>query len=130
MRIEHLRPRSLRIGAPVVGLVLAAAVLSLGGSSNLAAQAPDAVGRQAVITVDGLQCPFCAYGIQKQLKKLPGATKVEVELAKNQAIVSFKPGADVTDDQLREAVRKAGFTADTIEWRSCADPKARPCGED
>ena len=42
---------------------------------------------------------------------------------REQAIVSFQAGADVSDDQLREAVRKAGFTADTIAWRSCADPK-------
>ncbi len=129
MRMENCRSGSPRIGSLVVGLVLAGTLLLPAGVSSLAAQAPAPVGKQAVITVEGLQCPFCAYGIQKQLKKLPGATKVEVELAENQAIVSFKPGADVSDDQLREAVRKAGFTADTIEWRSCADPKARPCSQ-
>lgn len=130
MHMKNHRSRPVPAGALVVGLVLAGALLSLAGPSRLAAQASEAVGRQAVITVEGLQCPFCAYGIQKQLKKLPGATKVEVELAENQAIVSFKAGTDVSDDRLREAVRKAGFTADAIEWRSCADPKARPCGKD
>lgn len=128
MSTKNRHSRS-RVDSLIAGLLLAWALLSLAGASRLAAQTQAAVGRQAVITVQGLQCPFCAYGIQKQLKKLVGATKVEVELAKNQAIVSFKPGAEVDDDDLREAVRKAGFTADTIEWRSCADPKARPCGQ-
>lgn len=127
MRIENRRFWSPWIGSLLVGLVLVGALPSLAGPSRLAAQESGDVGRQAVITVEGLQCPFCAYGIQKHLKKLPGATKVEIELAESQAIVSFQAGADVSDDQLRGAVRKAGFTADTIAWRSCADPKARPC---
>ena len=83
-----------------------------------AAQAPADGPTQAVVTVKGMQCPFCAYGIRKHLTKLPGANTVEVELAKNQAIVTFAAGATVTDEQIQEAIRKAGFTAGTIEWRS------------
>ncbi len=83
-----------------------------------AAQAPADGPTQAVVTVKGMQCPFCAYGIRKHLTKLPGANKVEVELAKSQAIVTFAADATVTDEQIQEAVRKAGFTAGTIEWRS------------
>jgi mercuric ion binding protein len=100
-----------------VGLVLPALWL-LAGASRAVAQGPAAAGKQAVVTVQGMQCPFCAYGIQKQLKKLPGATSVDVELAKNQAIVSFASDAKVTDADIRQAVRKAGFTAGKIEWRS------------
>lgn len=79
--------------------------------------------RQAVITVQGMQCPFCAYGIRKHLAKLQGARKVEVELAKNQAIVTFAPGATAGDEKIRQAVRKAGFTTGKIEWRSAEAPE-------
>lgn len=83
-----------------------------------AAQAPAEGPKQAVVSVKGMQCPFCAYGIRKHLAKLPGADKVEVELAKSRAIVTFAPDATVTDEQIRHAIRKAGFTPGEIEWRS------------
>jgi Cu+-exporting ATPase len=89
------------------------------GAPSVLAQAPAKDGpKQAVVTVKGMQCPFCAYGIRKHLAKLPGVERVEVELAKNQAIVTFKPGAEATEEQIRKAVRDAGFTAGQIAWRA------------
>lgn len=85
---------------------------------TLTAQAPAGGVKQAVVTVHGMQCPFCAYGIKKHLAKLPGAKSVEVALAKNQAVVTFAPDAKVTDEQIQKAVRSAGFTAAKIEWPS------------
>jgi mercuric ion binding protein len=90
-----------------------------------AAQAPERGSKQAVVTVQGMQCPFCAYGIRKHLAKLPGARKVEVELAKNQAIVTFAPDAKVGDKEIQQAVRNAGFTAGKIEWRSAGQKEER-----
>lgn len=86
-------------------------------------QADSGESKQAVISVQGMQCPFCAYGIRKHLTKLPGARKVEVELAKNEAIVTFAPNATTGDKEIQQAIRKAGFTAGKIEWRSAEPPK-------
>lgn len=94
----------------------------LAATQATAAQAP-AGEKQAVVTVQGMQCPFCAYGIKKHLTKLPGATQVEVELAKNQATVTFEADTEVTDEQIEEAVRKAGFTPGDITWQSGDEPK-------
>jgi copper chaperone CopZ len=107
--------------------VVAMAVLWLfAGPSPSAAQTPEGNGAtQAVVTVKGLQCPFCAYGIQKQLKRLKGVTNVEVELEKNQAIVTIAPDAKVTDADIERAVRRAGFTPGKIERRS-GEGRARP----
>lgn len=100
-------------------LILPALVLALVALSVAASpQAQATATKQAVVTVQGMQCPFCAYGIKKHLTKLPGARKVEVELAKNQATVTFARDAAVGDEQIERAVRKAGFTAGKIEWRS------------
>lgn len=102
-------------------VLLMALMLRLGAPTVLT-QAPAEDGpKQAVVTVKGMQCPFCAYGIRKHLAKLPGVEKVEVELAKNQALVTFKPGAGATEEQIQKAVRNAGFTAGRIEWRSAAE---------
>ncbi|MDQ3269572.1 MAG: heavy-metal-associated domain-containing protein [Pseudomonadota bacterium] len=32
------------------------------------------------LRVDGLACPFCAYGIEKQLSKLDGVARVETDI--------------------------------------------------
>lgn len=93
----------------------------LAGTSRPAAQEPKA-GGQAVVTVQGMQCPFCAYGIQKHLKKVAGVRSVDVDLEKNQAIVTFAPDAKVTDADLQQAIRKAGFTPGKIERKSAPPP--------
>ncbi len=98
---------------PVVAFLL----VTLLTPPGWAAQARAGASKQAVVTVQGVQCPFCAYGVQKQLKKLPGVTGVDVELAKNQAIVTFAPDAKVTDADIQQAIRKAGFTPGKIEWK-------------
>jgi mercuric ion binding protein len=73
--------------------------------------------RQAVVAVNGMSCPFCAYGVKKHLSALPGVRSVRVELAKGEAIVEFVPEDRVTDEQIRKAVREAGFTPGKIEWK-------------
>jgi len=102
----------------VISVVVVMALGLVASTFSAAAQAPAGDRNQAVVTVRGMQCPFCAYGIKKHLAKLPGATRVDVELAKNQAIVTFTPVAKVTDAQIQQAVRNAGFTAGAIEWRA------------
>lgn len=102
----------------VISVVVVMALGLVASTFSAAAQAPAGEQKQAVITVRGMQCPFCAYGIKKHLAKVPGATRVDVELAKNQAIVTFLPDAKVTDAQIQQAVRNAGFTAGAIEWRA------------
>ena len=115
MRINAYRERQqLRM---LVGSVILMAVAVLAATLTVAAQAPAGSQKQAVVTVQGMQCPFCAYGIKKHLAKLPGVTRVDVELAKNQAIVTFASDAKVTDAQIQQAIRKAGFTPGKIEWQ-------------
>lgn len=75
-------------------------------------------GKQAVVEIKGMSCPFCAYGAKKHLLALPGAKKVDVTLDQDQAVVDFAPDSNVTDDQIRKAVHDAGFTPGKIEWRN------------
>lgn len=115
---------SSRYRLVVVSTAALAVVLALLPSTPASAwQAAPAASRQAVIAVKGMQCPFCAYGIRKHLAKLPGARKVDVELAKSEAVVTFAPDATTGDKEIRQAIRKAGFTAGTIEWRPAEPPK-------
>ncbi len=87
----------------MTGLLLAAPVTSV--------FAQDASEPSATIRVDGLSCPFCAYGLEKHLKKIAGVEGVEINMKSGKAIVRLKPDVQVDDAALKTAVKKAGFTA-------------------
>jgi len=76
--------------------------------------AQDASEPTATIRVDGLSCPFCAYGLEKHLKKIAGVEGVEINMKSGKAIVRLKPDVQVDDAALKTAVKKAGFTARNI----------------
>jgi len=87
----------------ITGLLLAAPVTSV--------FAQDASEPSATIRVDGLSCPFCAYGLEKHLKKIAGVEGVDINMKDGKAIVHLKPDVQVDDATLKTAVKKAGFTA-------------------
>ena len=60
--------------------------------------------------VDGLACPFCAYGIEKQLSAIEGVESVETDIKSGAVIVTMAPGSTLDEDAARKAVKAAGFT--------------------
>ncbi len=63
-----------------------------------------------LVQVDGMNCPFCVYGIEKQLQKLDGVENVETELALGQIAVDVADGVTLSEETVREIIRDAGFT--------------------
>lgn len=70
----------------------------------------------ATVYVDGLACPFCAYGLEKKLKNLDAIQRMEVQIEKSRVLLAFKEGQSLTKEEIRKAVKKAGFTARKIEF--------------
>lgn len=62
------------------------------------------------IRVDGLACPFCSYGVEKQLLKISGVNDVKTDIKTGTLKVGTKKGVKLTGAQLRAAVQKSGFT--------------------
>ena len=62
------------------------------------------------VRVDGLSCPFCAYGLEKKIKSVPGTKEPVINV--EEGVVTLTPTGDasIDFDGLREAVKKAGFT--------------------
>lgn len=69
-----------------------------------------AAGTQYVMRVDGLACPYCAYGIEKKLKKIDGVEKIDVDLDKGLVIVDVAEGVKLTERQMTRLFKDAGFT--------------------
>ncbi len=103
--------------------------LLLGMAAVPQAQAQNKIENPDVtIAVDGLACPFCAYGLEKKLKKLDGVQALNVQMEEGQVQMKLKEGATVTEEQISEAVADAGFTVREItfaEARKGAPKKAK-----
>lgn len=69
--------------------------------------------RTITVTVLGMSCPFCAYGLQQKLLQLGN---VEVKLKEGLAILTLEEGtSDIPDETIEKLVDEAGFEATKIE---------------
>ena len=84
------------IGSALLSLVMSTAVL--------------ADGTQYRMRVDGLACPYCAYGIEKNLEKIDGVDKIDVDLNNGLVTVNVADGVTFTDAQMAKLFTDAGFT--------------------
>ncbi|GMQ88488.1 MAG: hypothetical protein BMS9Abin08_1740 [Gammaproteobacteria bacterium] len=77
-----------------------------------------ASGPTYALQVDGLACPFCAYGIEKKLKSIEGVDDIQVDIKMGEVIVIMAEGAPLAEELAREKVKDAGFTLRAFSQRS------------
>ncbi len=72
---------------------------------------------QFTVQVDGLGCPFCAYGLEANFKEVPAITKIKIDL--EGGILRFEtPTANALSiAKVQEQVTNSGYTARKIEVR-------------
>jgi len=61
------------------------------------------------IRVDGLACPYCAYGIEKKLNQLKGVKFINMDLDKGVVTVETYD-VKLKDPQLKQLFQDSGFT--------------------
>ena len=83
----------------------------------LVASGPVLADPHAVLEIEilGMTCPFCAYGIKKNLIKLPGVDEAQVSLESKKARVVMEPGQSPDEQRIREVIFDAGFTPGASE---------------
>src|ERR1700694_5936343 len=80
-------------------------------SSNTHASADQsAEGQHAVFAVEGMTCASCAMRIEKGLMKVPGVKEANVNLATEQANVSYDP-KETSVEQMIQKVEAVGYKA-------------------
>lgn len=67
---------------------------------------------QKTIVIEGMTCDHCKNWVEKSINEIDGAA-AKVNLKKKEAVVSLEK--DVTDEELRAAVEKAGYTVVAIQ---------------
>jgi len=73
-----------------------------------------AAGTEYDMRVDGLACPFCAYGIEKKFTKTEGVKSVDIDLKNGLVIVKTKEGKIFTENELRKIINDTGFTMKSV----------------
>lgn len=74
-----------------------------------------ASGGGIVILIKGVSCPFCVYGVEKQLKKVPGVVAVKTNYKEATATIEKEPKAPIDLHALETAVQRAGFSVGRVE---------------
>lgn len=99
----------------ILGAAVTMALLAGAMSATAQGQSPQKPGEVYSLYVDGLACPFCAYGIEKELSGLNAVERVEIDMARGVVVVTLAPGASVAEALFRKAVDNAGFTLRKVE---------------
>ena len=62
------------------------------------------------IQVDGLGCPFCAYGLEKKFKEFKGIKKVAIDIETGDFSFEYPTEKALTLVDITKQVEKAGYT--------------------
>ncbi|OHY82839.1 heavy-metal-associated domain-containing protein [Marinobacter sp. AC-23] len=65
--------------------------------------------------VDGLACPYCAYGIEKKLNQVEGVTDIDIDLNKGLVSVIVTEGVELSEPEMEKLFDDAGFTFRSME---------------
>jgi mercuric ion binding protein len=67
-----------------------------------------------LLKVKGLSCSFCAYGLEKKLKKDPKVQSIKIDIEKGLVFLKVSPNYILFRDQLKKKVDEAGFTLEDV----------------
>ena len=76
--------------------------------------APMATAETVEMTVNGLVCGFCVASVEKTLRKNPATEDVLISLEHRLVAVAIKPGVEIADEALRQALEDSGYAVKAI----------------
>lgn len=94
-------------------IVLLAVILV--GSATVFAQENKEFSGIVKMEVKGLSCPFCAYGLEKNLKAIPSIEKISINIEEAFVEMTIKKDRTVSEGEIKKKVKEAGFTAGDIK---------------
>ena len=95
-------------------LTLAAMVLAFAGCTvadrSIDATPEDADMEVRVYEVFGMDCPGCHGGLEKLVLRIAAVQAAEANWGQKTLTITVKPGAELNDEDVYEAIRQANFT--------------------
>ncbi len=89
-------------------LILASLFFFLGTTNSQAQAAPY---DNFTVMVEGLGCPFCAYGLEKKFKELKGLKKPVIDMETGRFTFQYPSDNPLSIVQVEKQVETAGYTA-------------------
>ncbi|MFH0984093.1 MAG: heavy metal-associated domain-containing protein [Candidatus Omnitrophota bacterium] len=72
---------------------------------------PTVLAEQVVeAEIHGIACSFCAYGLEKKIKKMTGVETVSVNVTQGKVVITMRNSATLEKEPLEKVVKDAGFT--------------------
>lgn len=68
-----------------------------------------------MVQVDGLGCPFCAYGLEKKFKEFKGIKEVKIDIETGDFSFSYPAEKALSLEAVEKQVEKAGYTPITTK---------------
>lgn len=96
----------------IAGLFVA--LLVAGGLSQPAQAQEKVENPDIVVGVNGLSCPFCAYGVERKLTELDAVDQILVGIKKGIVQLTVKEGATLSEKQIRQAIDVAFDKSGTL----------------
>lgn len=89
-------------------------ILTIGLLGTMAATAQKEMDA-FMVQVDGLGCPFCAYGLEKKFKEFKGIKKVKIDIETGDFSFNFPTEKALSMEAVISQVEKAGYTPITAK---------------
>lgn len=91
-------------------VIIIIALITL-GNTNVFAQKKSKSYDKATVKVEGLGCPFCAFGLEKKFKEIKGIKNITIDM--ESGVMKFKAPESLalSVSAIDKQVTKAGYTA-------------------
>ena len=63
-------------------------------------------------------CPFCAYGLEKNLKEIDGIENIEINIEKGSVVFAIEEGKQILENLTLQKIKDAGLTPGNIQNES------------
>jgi mercuric ion binding protein len=81
----------------------------------LAAYVIPSIASTMIVDVNGMVCAFCAQGIEKNVRALPQAKTVYVNLEKKVVAIELKDKQTLPDNTIKTLIKDAGYDVTHIQ---------------
>ena len=71
----------------------------------------DVLQPKVIVEVDGLACPFCAYGLEQRIHEIPSVQQSIINIEAGTVELTPNAGEHIDIDEVKAAVTEGGFTA-------------------
>ncbi len=95
-------------------ILMTTLLIGLSLTSNMAfANTPS----QALVTVNGLVCDFCARALDKVFTKQEAVEDIDVNLDTKLITIDFKPEQSLEEEKIKELITDSGYDVVDVEFK-------------